>query len=152
MNEPIRVRLSLPAPVDQVWRAWTKNEQLTTWLTAKANVKPVVGGPYELFWEPEHPDLNSTLGCKLTAVESKRLLAFSWRGPSQFADLMNAQPFPTSVRVTFTKDEPGQTVVEFEHRGWGQGPRWAKARAWQERAWRGAFDQLQAKFKPAAAK
>ncbi|MCB9654020.1 MAG: SRPBCC domain-containing protein [Deltaproteobacteria bacterium] len=148
-NQPVQILVSLSAPIERVWRAWTENEELTTWLTAKANVALLVGGPYELFWEPDHPDRNSTLGCKVTAFEPMRFLAFSWRGPTEFAHLMNTEPFPTSVRVAFTETSIGETVIELEHGGWGLGPKWAEARAWQDRAWRVAFAQLETKFRTA---
>lgn len=150
MSTPITVELALDAPVAQVWTAWTDAGQLARWLTEKANVRAEVGGPYELFWELDHPERNSTLGCTLTAVEPKQRLAFTWRGPVPYAHLMNqGEPPPTHVDVRF-ESEGDTTVVRFEHLGWGTGQEWDEAKAWQEKAWRGAFHQLAALMKSSA--
>jgi uncharacterized protein YndB with AHSA1/START domain/quercetin dioxygenase-like cupin family protein len=125
------------------WRAWTDSGKLTSWLTKKANVRAEVGGPYELFWEPEHPDRNSTFGCRVLEVVPTTRLSFTWRGPVQYADLMNGgEPPPTRVEVEFEGRTDGKTAVRLRHLGWGSSPPWQQARAWQERAWLGAFAEL----------
>jgi len=139
---PIVIEVELEAPVERVWRAWTEPDELASWLTELANVRMEVGGPYELFWEPEHPERNSTLGCTITALEPNRLLAFTWKGPVPYADLMNIEPPPTSVTVSFQASGPECTIVRLEHVGWGSGPRWEEARAWHVKAWQEAFARL----------
>jgi len=130
------------APLQRVWHAWTEEKDLTSWLTKKATVRAELGGSYELFWEPENPERNSTLGCKITALEPEKLLRFTWRGPPQYAHLMNVgDPPPTFVVVKFENNN-GMTKVHFEHDGWGEGKDWTNARSWQEKAWLGAFEQL----------
>jgi uncharacterized protein YndB with AHSA1/START domain len=143
-SPPITIEWTFDMTANLTWRAWTHEADLASWLTGRAKVRAEVGGPYELFWDPEHPDRNSTLGCRLLEVIPLRRLSFTWRGPVQFADLMNAgEPPPTSVRVDFEAISSGRTRVRLEHVGWGAGERWQQARAWQEQAWRGAFDELE---------
>ncbi len=139
---PITVRFELPVSPEVTWGAWTENAQLQKWLTRKAAVEPKAGGKYELFWEPDTPDRNSTLGCKITAYEQPTKLAFEWRGPPQFAHLMNTQPFSTHATVSFKAVGASSTEILFEHHGWGTSSEWQAARAWQEQAWRGAFEEL----------
>lgn len=136
--------LSLGISIDEAWNLWTDSKRLEQWLTTQANVKPVVGGAYELFWDPNNRNDNSTLGCKVTALVPYKLLAFEWRGPVPYADLMNVQPFPTWASVSFEIISAKQTVIHFRHSGWGNGERWTAARNWQKNAWARAFQQLQA--------
>jgi uncharacterized protein YndB with AHSA1/START domain len=135
------VEQTYAAPRQMVWAAWTEAAALATWLAMKANIRLVEGGAFELFWEPEHPERNSTLGCKLLGLVPGEQLTFSWKGPVDFADLMNVEPPPTSVKVTL-RGGAAETTVKLEHRGWGDGPRWLEARAWQEKAWRMALAEL----------
>lgn len=141
MSHIISIEQTFNAPVDRVWRAWIAPSDLSSWLAAKAKVNGEAGGAYELFWEPEHPERNSTLGCRLTALDPMKELAFTWRGPVQYSDLMNGEPPPTHVVVRF-EERNGKTLMTFRHLGWGTGSKWEEAKAWQEGAWRGAFEQL----------
>lgn len=148
-EEALDLERTYAAPVEQVWAAWTQNAALATWLSAKANVSTEIGGPYELFWEPDHPDRNSTLGCHVTAVQPNVRLAFSWKGPVPYADLMNVEPLPTSVTVTFESRCDNGTRVTLQHLGWGSSQRWQEAKAWQEKAWQVALDELAKYLAPA---
>lgn len=141
------LELEIPASVDQLWNAWTENKNLTQWLTSKANVQAEPDGAYELFWEPDHPERNSTLGCQVLEVREKELLKFNWKGPVPFADLMNVEPLPTFVQITFRKTGANVSSVQLEHFGWGKGERWDEARAWQFNAWRGALQALKEQLK-----
>lgn len=141
MSHPVIVDRRLPISAEEAWQAWTAPERLTQWLCASANVDVRVGGAYELFWEPDRPEHNSTLGCRVLEVDRPRLLRFEWRGPDQFADVMNEQPFPTRVTVRIEPDGAGARMT-LEHEGWGDGDDWEAARAWHERVWAGAVDGL----------
>ncbi len=74
--------------------------------------------------------------------EINKQLAFTWKGPVPFADLMNISPLPTSVKIDFEDKECAGTAVVLTHAGWGAGTKWQAARTWQENAWIGAFTQL----------
>lgn len=141
-SRDIAVALKLDVSAKEVWNLWTDSKSLERWLTNKAIVEPRVGGAYELFWDPPTPNDNSTLGCKIIGLEKEKYLAFQWRGPVPFADLMNVEPFPTWVVVTFEILSPTQTLIHFRHSGWGKSARWDAARKWQANAWNGAFKEL----------
>ena len=140
----IEVNFTVNAPISRTWKAWTFNVDLEQWLTVKAIVEPRIGGPYELFWQPETPTQNSTLGCKVLGVVDQRLLAIEWRGPTEFSDIMNTSPFPTWVVVTLEETSTNGTSIHFRHSGWGQGKHWQDARRWQAQSWSGAFETLRA--------
>jgi len=141
-SRDIVIDLKLNVSSEESWKFWASSESLENWLTTKANIEPNVGGAYELFWDPSNLKDNSTLGCKITAFEPGKRLAFQWRGPVPFADLMNVEPLPTWVVVTFESVSPTQTLVKFRHGGWGEGSRWEAAKRWQMDAWAGAFKKL----------
>ena len=130
----IRVEVSISAPPDLVWWAWTKSDRITAWFAPEANVEARRCGPFELFFDPADHEHQCTKGCVFTSVEPMRRLGFTWKGPDQFAGLMNDQASLTSVMVNFS-DENGTTRVVVEHSGWGEGKDWAEARAWHQNAW-----------------
>ncbi len=142
--------ISLETVVDtsqiNVWRAWTESAQLSSWLTKQTNIEAREGGLYELFWEPDFPQRNSTIGCRITSYVPLQSLSFQWKGPVPFADIMNTEPLPTWVRITLLQLNGGRTLVRLDHFGWRSGAKWNKAKAWQESAWRLALERLQKSF------
>jgi uncharacterized protein YndB with AHSA1/START domain len=135
----VEVRLSVPA--SRVWRAWTEEEQVTAWFSPEARIEPRPGGPFELFFDPSEHDHQSTKGCVFTEIHPKSSLAFTWKGPDQFAQVMNDPGRLTHVRVSFREDEEATSVV-LEHSGWRRGSRWSQARSWHEAAWKEALGEL----------
>ena len=115
---------------------------LTQWLTGAADVEEHVGGKYELFWQPNDRENNSTIGCKITAFEFGQLLAFQWKSPVQFKSFANVADPLTHVVVSFVPESNG-TRVHLIHSGWRSSPEWDAALTWQENAWRGAFEELE---------
>lgn len=137
------IKLNLNTSLEVAWSLWTNADKLENWLTAKAHVEQKVNGAYELFWDPSHPYENSTIGCHITSLIPNKLLAFEWKGPVPFADLMNSStPPPTSVEINFEYVDPSKSVIHLRHTGWGGSPRWQEARVWQLRAWNEAFKNL----------
>jgi hypothetical protein len=110
-----------------------------------ANVDPVVGGLYELFWDPEDLGSNSTRGCRITAIASPQLICFEWKSPSQFAYFANRTDPLTHVTITLVPDG-NETVVHVVHSGWRGTPEWEEARTWQVRAWAGALTRLRTRI------
>jgi uncharacterized protein YndB with AHSA1/START domain len=143
----------MPAPVihlstelrcapERAYALFTRPEELKRWLALDARVAPEVGGPYELFWDPERREKNSTVGCTVTALEPGQLLAFDWRGPEQFEALMNEADPLTHVVVAFVPVDAG-TAVHLVHSGWREGPAWKAARKWHVQSWALAFAALE---------
>ena len=142
-DQIVCVSASLPVPPAEAFRCFTVNERLESWLTARAEVEPEVGGRYELFWEPADPENNSTVGCRVTALSPGQFIAFQWRSPRQFKAFANAADPLTHVVVIFAP-EGGGTRVHLVHSGWRSRPEWEEARRWQEQAWTAAFARLAA--------
>ena len=146
-SRDIVIDLNLDISVEEAWNLWTDSRLLESWLTTEAKVDAKLGGAFELFWDPTNHFDNSTLGCRITAFVPHKLLAFQWRGPVPYADLMNVEPFPTWASVSFEAIAPAKTVLHFRHGGWGEGERWSAAREWQRDSWALAFEALARKTK-----
>ena len=145
MDKIIHASVRVRGASSRAFEMFTVNELLQSWLAPLAEVEPVVGGKYELFWEPDDRENNSTLGCRVTAIEADKFLSFEWRGPVQFKSFMNSADPLTHVLVCFTTcDEATDacTEVHLIHSGWRSNPEWEAARVWFENSWRGAFEWL----------
>ena len=132
--EDIRLELRVDATADEVWQAWTQADKVLKWFAPEAYIEPRQGGAYELFWDPNNHDSMSTKGCEITAFEPSRLLAFTWKGPDQFADVMNQPNRLTKVEVSLS-ERCKKTRITVVHGGWGDGKERAEARAWHVKAW-----------------
>ena len=68
MDKIVHQSVHLQCDPHRAFQMFTVNQNLESWLVDLAEVEPVPGGRYELFWEPGDRENNSTLGCKVTAV------------------------------------------------------------------------------------
>jgi len=121
---------------------FTVNEAVDSWLILPfdgdhAEIEPKIGGKYELFWDRKSRENNSTLGCKITAIEIGKFIAFEWKGPTEFRQFMNNADPLTHVVVFFIPSIEGAgtwTDVHLVHSGWGSSPEWQQARDYFEKA------------------
>jgi uncharacterized protein YndB with AHSA1/START domain len=146
MDKIIYQTATLPCDAARAFEMFTVNGELEKWLTARADVEARLGGKYELFWNPDEPEFDSTVGCRVTAFAPGRLLAFEWKGPKQYSDFMNECRPLTHVTVAFVPaGEGGKPVTEVHlvHTGWRATPEWEEAREWFVRNWEGAFGALE---------
>ncbi|MDD5629303.1 MAG: SRPBCC domain-containing protein [Elusimicrobia bacterium] len=137
-SRDIDIQILIARPIDKVFEAWVKPELLEQWLARKARVEAAPGGAYELFWDPENPGVNSTLGCTISSIVPNAELSFNWKGPERYAEIMGDV---TKVFVRMER-QGGGTLLRFVHTGWGKGARWEEARLWQANAWKQAIENL----------
>ena len=142
MDKIIHLSLKLHCDSHHTFELFTDNRSLETWLVPLAEVEPVIGGKYELFWQPDDRENNSTIGCKITALELDQMVAFEWRSPKQFKHFANNADPLTHVVVSF-HPEGEWTTIHLVHPGWRGTPEWDEARHWQERSWSVAFYELE---------
>jgi len=146
MNRILYHSTQLNCDVRQAFNMFTMNEHLQSWLAEIADVEPKLGGKYELFWDPDDKKNNSTIGCRITAIEKNKFLTFEWKGPTQFKNFMNeANPLTHVVVFFLSCDETivkPCTEVHLIHAGWRDSAEWEEARLWFKEAWDAAFDRL----------
>ncbi|MFC4410911.1 SRPBCC domain-containing protein [Chungangia koreensis] len=132
----------ISAPIDLVWYAWTISERVSEWFAPQAIVDPHEGGAYELYFIPGNTDMMNTKGCKITQLKREEQLQFTWKGPDQFANLMNDEERLTVVKVEFNKIDEKTSRVVIEHSGFQEGDQWKEAIEWHKMAWNGVLDSL----------
>ncbi len=142
----LEIHRSLPAEPERICRALVEPSQAGVWLAAAANISPERGGAYELFCQPDTPERNSTIGCRITAIAPCHYLAFTWRGPEVLSKVMNdgnPPPQPTQVTITLNPTAVG-TDVGLLHGGFCHDDGWPEAVMWHERSWSACLDNLEA--------
>jgi uncharacterized protein YndB with AHSA1/START domain len=142
MDRVIQVAAELRCQPTEAFEHFVGKPLLESWLATAAEVEPVVGGRYELFWDPADRENDSTIGCRITALVPGALLAFEWKSPRQFKAFANSSDPLTHVVVAFRPTQAG-TAVHLVHSGWRGAPEWQEAADWQERAWTVAFEALE---------
>ncbi len=146
MSRIIHHKITLDCGPSEVFEWFIEKDRLVRWLAADVRIEPWLGGRYELFWDLENPAANSTLDCRITAIEPGRMLAFDWKGPVQFAEFMNTADPLTHVTVVFFSVNNISTELHLIHTGWGGSDQWEAARQWFEQVWANALDKLQLLF------
>jgi uncharacterized protein YndB with AHSA1/START domain len=142
MDEIIHVSAELNCSPKEAFEMFIDPEKLASWLAEEANVEPKLGGSYELFWNPEDREFDSTIGCKITAFVPGKLLAFEWKGPKQYSHFMNEADPLTHVTVSFIPTKKGTTDVHLVNSGYRSSEEWEEARQWFVNMWKFAFDEL----------
>ncbi len=148
MQKIIQIEIILDCDVSQAFNFFTINEKLESWLPEKAEVELKVGGKYELFWDPQNREINSTIGCKITSIERNKFISFEWKGPERFQSFMNFCDPLTHVVVVFSSryEDHKKTTLFLFHSGWRDDPEWQKAHDYFEKAWTGALTNLKEKI------
>lgn len=139
--DPLIVEISIAAPLNLIWLAWIDSNRITTWFAPETNIEPWIGGAFELFFVPSNHEKESTIGCVIISIEEKKRLVFTWKGPSQFAKVMNNPSSLTSVEVIF-REKNRTTHLTVKHRGWSDGETWTRARNWHLIAWKAVLSAL----------
>ena len=142
MDRIVHRTVTLPCMPRRAFELFTRDDLLCRWLCIEADVEAKEGGRYELFWDPADHTVDSTVGCRITALQRDQFLAFEWKSSRQFAALANAADPLTHV-VVFFLPLPAGTTVHLVHSGWRGTTDWEEARRWQEHAWQVAFDALE---------
>lgn len=146
MSKIILCGVELNCTTEKAFEMFTNARMLERWLCDRAEVEAVLGGKYELFWKPP-PENSGTVGCKITAMEKGKFLAFDWKGPTMYDDFMNLTDRLTQVVVLFIPVGNGKrTKVDLIHSGWGTSKEWNEAREWFENAWTAALKVLSSRI------
>jgi uncharacterized protein YndB with AHSA1/START domain len=126
--------VTVNAPADQVWLAWTTSEGAETFFAPRCAIEARPGGKYEILFDLEQaPGKQGTEGMTVLAVQPGRMLSFTWNNPPELPDIRDQR---THVTVILEALSPSQTRVVLRHDGWGAGGAWDAAVEYFERAWK----------------
>ncbi len=137
----IKLETKIKTTLESIWHAWTEDKSITQWFPPEANIEPKLGGFFELFFDPHNHNHQSTIGCVITSFEPKTQIAFTWKGPNQFANIMNDPSSLTRVIISFL-EKLDYVLVKLEHMGWNTGKEWEEARTWHEEQWQIVLNDL----------
>lgn len=141
----IQKEMTIDAPSNLVWQAWTVSGRITQWFAPSAVIEPIVGGKFELYFNPENTDSMGTKGCKIISLIEGSLLEFEWKGPDLFAETMNTGSELTRVTVELSGVN-NRTNLVLKHEGWGETEEWNKAKEWHHMAWEQMLASLKSKL------
>lgn len=107
----IRKEVTVGASLAEVWNTWTTEEGVTSFFGPQAHVEPVLGGPYEIYFDPNQPyGLRGSEGCKVHSVVPMELFAFEWNAPPSIPAIRNSG-LHSLVFVRFKELGPDETHV-----------------------------------------
>lgn len=134
----------VPAPIAEVWAAWTTREGITSFLAPDADIDARVGGAFHVHFDPlAAPGNKGADDMRYMALQKPTMLSFDWSAPPQLPQARAQRSFVV-VRL---KDVDGKsTRVTLHHVGWGDGGEWEQAYAYFDRAWGNVLANLRKRF------
>lgn len=136
--------VTVKAPVEQVYKAWTTSEGVASFFAPEARVEPRSGGLFEVWMNPYAPaGQRGADDMRFLALQENRMLSFTWNAPPH---LPEARAQRTVVILRFKPAAEGQTAVTLTHVGWGEGGQWDATYAYFEKAWPNVLANLQKRF------
>jgi uncharacterized protein YndB with AHSA1/START domain len=126
-------QVDVPAPLAEVWRAWTTEEGAESFFAPKCRIDLKPGGAYEMLFDLDAAQgEQGGEGMVVLAVQPMRMLAFTWNAPPHLPDVRVQM---THVVVRMWETESGETRVTLRHDGWGDGDEWDDAYQYFSRVW-----------------
>jgi len=112
------IEVEVPAPLPEVWKAFSTSDGLSTWLTPNAVVDLKPGGE----WTAHFPG-GSTGGGTIVSFVPEKELVLAAMAPDQFPHVRAER-----TRAVFHFESKGNsTVVRLTQSGWKSGSEWTKA-------------------------
>ncbi len=140
----IHKKTLVPAPLKEVWDAWTTSEGAETFFAPKAKVKLKYGGAYEMYFDLDQPQgLQGSEGCIVLSFQPREMLSFDWSAPPHIPEVRNKRSF---VIVKFAETCDDITEVKIAHLGFGKGKDWDETYRYFERAWDIVLERLKRRF------
>jgi uncharacterized protein YndB with AHSA1/START domain len=124
---------TVKAPVSQVFKSLTDAAELPKWWPSEAPVSdPRPGGKYTIIFEfPNNPEHNLTRNGEYIEVVEDQKVSMTWDMPQGM----------TTVVFTLA-DKGGETEVNLDHSGWGEGAEWGDSYEVHDMGWGGFLSNL----------
>ena len=136
--------VTVKAPVEEVLKAWTTTEGITSFFAPAARIEARPGGPFEVYINPyAKPGMKGADDMIVLAVQEKKMISFTWNSPPHLAEVRNQR---TSVTVRMKPAEDGLTEVRLTHGGWGEGGQWDQSFNYFDKSWGNVLANLQKRF------
>lgn len=121
-DSTLTFEITVAAPASAVYRAFTNQSAVTTWLCSTAQVTAQEGGVIFLQWSrPNYYAVG-----EFTRLKPDRRIAFTWHG--------RGEPAPTRVKVKLAEQDDG-TRVTLAHKKLGSGAKWENVRRQVHEGW-----------------
>jgi len=144
INRSIIKEITIPAGINEAWKAWTTKEGLQTFFAPECHVELKVHGAYEILFFPDaEPGKRGAEGNRVMAIEPCRMFSFTWDAP---AHMPNVRQQRTLVVLKFKDIEKDKTRIFMCHTGWGDGDEWDKAYDYFMNAWDDVLKRLRDRF------
>ena len=140
----IEKEVVVPAPLVDVWAAWTTREGIRSFFAPDAVIEAWVGGAFHIHMDPLAPQGSKGADdMRFMALQPMRMLSFDWNAPPSLAQVRQQRTFVV-VRLEAIDDR--QTRVRLHHTGWGDEGQWDQAHAYFDRAWGNVLANLRKRF------
>ncbi len=134
----------VPAPVADVWSAWTTTDGVKTFFAPEAKIELSIDGAYELYFDLEAPaGQQGSEGVTVISYLPEEMLSFNWNAPPDFPEIRKER---TWVVVGFSAVDQSSTKVKISHLGWGETKQWDQVYAYFDRAWDIVLSRLKERF------
>jgi len=138
MAEAVReivAEVVVPAPLPEVWAAWTTEEGVRSFFAPECRIELRPGGAYEMYFDlSAEPGKRGGEEMVVLALQPPVMLSFTWNAPPE---LPEARSQRTHVVVRLRELAAGETLVTLRHDGWGEGGEWDAAFEYFSRVWGG---------------
>lgn len=129
----IRLEITVNAPVDRVWRAWTTRDGVRSFFAPDCQIDLRVLGKYDILFNPLAPvGRRGAENNLILAIQQNKLFSFTWDAPPQFPRIREQR---TSVVLRFLRLDENKTKIIFNQTGWGEGEDWIHAYDYFVQAW-----------------
>jgi uncharacterized protein YndB with AHSA1/START domain len=140
----ISKQVTVKAPLDAVWNAWTTTEGIKSFFAPDARIEARPDGPFEVYMNPfAQPGMKGADDMRVLGVQDRRMISYTWNAPPHLAE---ARAQRTVVIVRFKPLGDAETQVTMAHVGWGDGGEWDKAYDYFDKAWGNVLANLQKRF------
>lgn len=140
----VKLTRILKAPIENVWHAWTKPENMKNWFSPEGMTNPEIvvdlkkGGTYRIVMEGHNmPDPNHNgkmaVGGEYIEINKPNLLKFSWRWEG-----VPVETHTTIITINLKKIDENSTELTLIHNGFAD----EKMRSEHNRGWISTFNKL----------
>jgi uncharacterized protein YndB with AHSA1/START domain len=143
---PIHRSVVVDAPVSEVWETWTTSRGVPTFMGLDAEIELKPRGTYRVvFVRDGKTPLERGNDGQILAFEPMEMLSISWMTPMFMPELSGQS---MSIVLRFMPLCGGRkTRVDLINGGYGSGPKWREAYAYNARGWVTVLSRLAYRFK-----